>query len=111
MVGGARCAAPRCVFAIEAVFLRFLRLLPDAAPLCRHGNRRGVLRQEEVELGGLSQGPGADSLPLLLRGATVRGVSAEARLGGAGIGRGRGQSWWRARQWALAVAAGGVKNL
>lgn len=89
----------RAVFlAIAAVFLRFLRLLPDAAPLCRHGNRRGVLRQEEAELRGLSQGPAADALPLLLRGATKRRVSAEARLGGAGLGMGRGQHWWRGCQ-------------
>lgn len=99
-MGGAGCAARHCVFAIEAAFLRFLRLLLGAAPLRRHGNRRGVLRQEEAELGGLSQGPGADSLPLLLRAATVRRVSAEARLGlglgrgGAGLCRGRGHSWW-----------------
>lgn len=87
------CGAPRRGFATEAGFLRFLRLLPDAAPPCRHGNRRGVRRQEAAQLGGLSQGTGAESLPVLLRGATVRRVGAEARLGRAGLLRGQGQRW------------------
>lgn len=82
----------------QLYFSRFLRLLPDAAPLRRHGNRQGVLRQEEAELGGLSQGPAADWLPLVPRGAAARRVSAEAKLGWAGLGRRRGRHWWRRRQ-------------
>lgn len=91
--------------------LQFLRLLLGAARLRHHSNRRRALRQEAAEFGGLSQAPGTRSLPLLLGGATVRRVSAEGRWGGAGLGRGRGNSWRRRCQWALVVAAGGVKNL
>lgn len=58
-----------------------------------------MLRQKEAELGGLSQGPGADSLLLLLkRGAPVWRVGAGAGLGGAKLVRGRCQIWRRGFQ-------------
>lgn len=118
--GGAR-GKSHHLFAIQAAFLQVLRLLLGACPLCHHGNRWGVLRQEEAELGGLQQGSGVGSSSLLcpilsfLRGEAVRRVqgvvSAEVRLGGAGLGWRRGQSWCWGRQWALVAAAGGLKYL
>lgn len=81
----------------------------------------GGLRQEEAEFGGLLQGPGVGSSPLLHLCPTIlpplgHGVQDAASggvgSGGAGLGwRRRRRSWASLRQWVLAVLAGGLKYL